>query len=306
MPESLNGIDTIRVCRDPVFVVGAPRSGTTALAQALGRHSRFWTGGETTVLFDLFPPRRTDKIFDWGKAAPLGVFRHEQVERDEFSQCLAVGINALLTHRSDGKRWIDQTPLYTLGLDRLAIMFPEARFLNIVRDGRSVVNSLLHFVDHPSKEIDPDAVWQGAEFRERYGWLGDFRTMCRLWRSYVVAGTDFSSRHPEKCLTIVNERLSAGPEDGFAQILRFLDAPYEAAPGEYFQSHRVNSSYATRWDQAVREYGRADPWSEWSIENRRIFLEEAGDLLRDRGFLSVEELNRLRTEFPASTSDRSS
>jgi Sulfotransferase family len=306
MQENAIGLDSIQVCRNPVFVVGAPRSGTTALAQALGQHSRFWTGGESTILFDLYPPHRIDKIFDWGKSAPLSVLRQERVERDEFLRCLGQGMNALLTQRSGGKRWIDQTPLYTLGLDRLAIMFPGARFLNIVRDGRKVVNSLIHFVDHARKEIDPDAVWQGAEFQKRYQWLGDVRTLCRLWRSYVLAGQDFASRYPEQCLTIVNEQLSAAAEDGFATILRFLNAPYEASPAEYFRSHRVNSSYTSVWDQAAGEYVPANPWLEWDLENRRIFLEEAGQLLQIYGFLTAEELNHLEAELSAPSMDRSS
>jgi hypothetical protein len=304
--ESLTGLDTIQVCRNPVFVVGAPRSGTTALAQALGQHSQFWTGGESTILFDLYPPRRVDKIFDWGKSAPLSVLRHEHVERDEFLRCLGQGINALLTQRSDGKRWIDQTPLYTLGLDRLAIMFPGAHFVNIVRDGRRVVNSLIHFVDHTRKEIDPDAVWQGPEFQKRYQWLGELRTMCQLWRAYVLAGSDFARRNPERCLTVVNEQLSADPEDGFASVLEFLDVPYEAPPAEYFRSHRVNSSYTPAWDQSAGEYAPADPWSEWDMADRRIFLEEAGQLLQIYDFLTAEELDQLETELSVSASDTSS
>ena len=68
----------------------------------------------------------------------------------------------LLTRTSNGRRWIDQTPANTLVVDRLAEMFPGARFLHILRDGRRVVHSMINF--HRAMG-DPEAVERMRERR---------------------------------------------------------------------------------------------------------------------------------------------
>src|SRR5208283_4344638 len=45
-------------CPDPVFILGAPRSGTTALAWSLAQHSSLWTSGESYILWELFGHQR--------------------------------------------------------------------------------------------------------------------------------------------------------------------------------------------------------------------------------------------------------
>ena len=35
------------ICENPVFVIGSPRSGTTATAQSLNRHPDLWVGKES-------------------------------------------------------------------------------------------------------------------------------------------------------------------------------------------------------------------------------------------------------------------
>ena len=46
-------LDLDGLCPDPIFVIGSPRSGTTALAQSLGRHPDLWVGKESYLLHDL-------------------------------------------------------------------------------------------------------------------------------------------------------------------------------------------------------------------------------------------------------------
>ena len=53
----------LRICERPVFVIGAPRSGTTVLALSLARHSQLWTSDESQVLWDLFEGGRLEKNY---------------------------------------------------------------------------------------------------------------------------------------------------------------------------------------------------------------------------------------------------
>src|SRR2546428_139660 len=92
----------VQVCRNPVFVIGSFRSGTSALASSLGQHSAFWYSSETNFVCALFSRLDLDDVYRRGD-----YWLHKQgVTREEFFEYVGLGINALFTSRSMGKRWI--------------------------------------------------------------------------------------------------------------------------------------------------------------------------------------------------------
>lgn len=272
------------VCHKPVFILGSPRSGTSILAWSLAEHSGLWTSGESDILFHLFGSIDLDHLYTLACGRPHGWFRREHVERVEFLQALGMGIDALFSSRSGSKRWVEQTPTYTLLAEHLADMFPDALFVHILRDGRQVVNSMIHF-RHTFK-TDDNGQWAGGNFIPT--WVDDFRDACQMWREHVDCAMGFMARHPDRCLTVVHEELTANPEEQFAAILRFLDLPHEDGPARYLRDNRINSSFARGQ--------RPDPWASWSEEQKRIFVQKAGNALMDYGLVTEEEMQGLEAE----------
>jgi hypothetical protein len=291
-------IQEIEVSKSPVFIIGSPRSGTTALAAALAEHSHFWTGGESTVLASLFPPRRLAATFEWAHTLPASTLLTQGISQEEFMQHVGIGINALFTSRSDGRRWVDQTPAYALIAGQLLDMFPDARFIHILRDGRRVVHSMQHIASNPERmDVASSNDWlENEHFHGIVQRFGDFRYACRDWARHVMAAHDFQQRHPDSCLTVVNEMLLTKPEAEFQRIFRFLDVPYESAPVAYLGSHRVNSSFSKIWNEAVAPQVTPDPWPSWSVEQRSIFVQEAGKALVYNGLATKDDMDALRVD----------
>ena len=77
-------------------------------------------------------------------AARNNWLRDAGMERAEFFRHLGMGVNAVYSSRSDGRRWIDKSIPNTLMADVIGEMFPGASFIHIVRDGRQVVHSMMH------------------------------------------------------------------------------------------------------------------------------------------------------------------
>src|SRR4051812_27963542 len=190
------------ICPDPVFIIGAPRSGTTILAHALGKHTHFWASDESEFLLDLYGGGRIEEAFD--RACALegdSWIRTEDVSRSEFLTFVSLGVNALFTSRSKGKRWIDHTNLYTQMADTLAEMFPQARFVHGLRDGRRAVHSTLHFKHRfeselPNRDVPPLPIRSWVAAGRIAPWAADFREACVVWSQYVEAATDFARRQP--------------------------------------------------------------------------------------------------------------
>lgn len=263
------------ICPNPVFVIGSPRSGTTATAQSLNRHPELRVGKESYVLSDLFKDGRAEKVWEnqMGRATPCWL-DHEGVELDEWLAFVGLGINALFSSRAEGLRWIDQTPLYTPMAPTLAKMFPGAKFVHIVRDGRHVVRSMTNF----ERKFD-DAVLANAKKNEIPKWSNDLRKGAETWSTWVEAGLDFSEAQPDRCLTVWNEKVSADPHEQFATILEFLDLRHHPGPGNFFEKKRIGSSFKldpTRPDD--------DDWSAWDKKRRKEFVAVAAPTMARAGY----------------------
>jgi hypothetical protein len=271
----------------PVFIIGSPRSGTSVLAWSLAQHTQLWTSGELHILYSLFGTQAFDQRFDKERQLPRSWFEREGVGKGEFLRCIGLGLNALFSSRSGGRRWIDQTPVNTLMVNTLADMFPGALFLHILRDGRRVVNSMINF--HNSLEAgERSAILQAGWYPP---WARDFGEACKTWCTSVEVAMEFCKLNPTRCLTVRHESLAADPERWFREILLFLGVPYEDAPAAYFRSNRVHSSFQHAGKASGHAPRGSDPWHEWSLDERGVFSQVAGPAMVKYGLASEDELS---------------
>lgn len=127
--------------KGPVFVVGPMRSGTTLLRLMLDAHpdlaipeeTGFMAGGSAVLRI---PGWQYGDV--WYER--VGWQRHELVgELRAFYQALFGRYAAT----QGANRWGDKTPLHVFHLEALAEVFPDARFIGIVRHPAAVVSSMV-------------------------------------------------------------------------------------------------------------------------------------------------------------------
>ena len=142
---------------EPFFVVGYPRSGTTLLRFMLASHPRLFIPGETGFIpFLRVPPDRplarrdvwrvTRRIAHLNREWQDAVAEPPALEDALVDPRLGELIDVLFRRRMRGTgavRWGDKTPLYVLHIPTLAAIFPTARFIHLVRDGRDVAASAI-------------------------------------------------------------------------------------------------------------------------------------------------------------------
>jgi hypothetical protein len=268
------------ICPNPLFVIGSPRSGTTVLATSLAKHSELWASDESDVLFFLFANGFVERSFDRAMAIPgRRWLRREHVSREEFLAHLGLGINALITNRSRGQRWIDHTPRYALIVETLAEVFPGASFIHILRDGREVVQSMLHFADAAPNPV------VGRFLRRDVQWATDMRGACEEWSDHVETAMAFCDEQTDRVMVVRYEDLVAEPQEAFRKIHRFLGIADEEAPARFLASRRINSSFDDRPRPSADEL-----WETWDEERRTVFAEVAGPTMLKCGYSTADEL----------------
>jgi hypothetical protein len=252
----------------PLFVGGCPRSGTTMLQVMLDLHPELGVPQETNFIRqlwwqrasfgDLADPANRRRAARWilsgddHRARRLRR-RHELTRRHAVRRIAAAGPTigsiveaALRLHAGSKPRWGDKRPAYSGFIGPLLAMFPDAQYVNLVRDPRGAVASQLEMGWDPAEVAVPAAIarWEGA-----------------------IARTDEAARRlcPDQLLDVRYEDLVDDPAAELERILGFAQLPAGAAVGTMVSGERhgrfgrahalvaepVTSSSVERWRERL-------------------------------------------------------
>ena len=219
----------------PFFIVGSARSGTTLLRLILNAHpevavppeSRFitelWSGEHEIELRGFLNALAAHKRFEtWD--LPIEAVEQEIGEATRVSYTDAISAAFGAYARVNGKsRWGDKTPRYVEHIGLLGQLFPDARFIHLVRDGRNVA---LSYANVP---FGPKTVGKAAA----------------LWKSRVIAGREGGAALGGlRYLEIRYEDLVEDPAGETKDICEFLDLTFD--PGMLDYTERARGSVLPR------------------------------------------------------------
>lgn len=211
----------------PFFIVGVPRSGTTLLRAILDRHPEVTVPPESHFIPRLYARRhlygtagrvehherflqdlaRHPRFVRWG--LPITAVRDELLKTPTatFAQAIDAVFRAYAA-RAGKLRWGDKTPGYAHFIDVLARLFPAAKFVHLIRDGRDVALSMLELDNRHIHAATPAYFWS--------------RTIART-RAQAAALGD------ERYMEIRYEDVVARPEASVRRLCEFLDLTFQPA-----------------------------------------------------------------------------
>lgn len=264
----------------PVFVVGSPRSGTTVLGKCLASHPVLAGADESLFLlhlWELFAQRHQGQ-FRKGWAPMSGYLPAEDL-LDEIGQ-FSDRVFSTLSRRLRKPRIVDHTPIYGLLAPFINVIYPDAIYIHIIRDGRAVVSSLANSAAQGFKWADSDTGSLGAMWadivtmtRERCGSLGASR--------YVEVRYEDLCGEPDPVLRGLCERLGLDWSDS---ILAPLSQSHARPAREHF-------TLASAHDGQITVTPRIAPTNleaEWSEESRQGFVGTAGALMSELGYFLAD------------------
>lgn len=214
---------------EPVFLVGAYRSGTTLVRLMLDSHPAFAVPPETTFLKELQAVAGEDSLagfedMGFDKRHVLGRMRGFA---DYFYESYAA---------SAGKRrWIDKSPEYVWHLDWLRQLYPDARFVLLTRFALDQVHSHVSSTHALETRLQPYRRHASEDVRI---------VASRYWAASVSAQLAFRSSAPESSILLRYEDVCADPQTALEPVFDFL--------GESW------SDEVLRFGHHAHDFGRAD------------------------------------------------
>lgn len=204
------------------FVTGSPKSGTTWLQKMLDGHQQVVCSGEGAFIERIASPIAKMRE-DYNKHQTLVAERvyghrsyYEPISMSDIAPAIRLIIMSLMNKRVyDGVLAIgDKTPrhnFFLLGLDSL---FPEAKFINIVRHPYDVAVSKLF---HASRAGYEDALEAGSASRAPM-----VEQAAKDWAVAQQRVADFKQKYPGRMIEVKYEKLLEQPVEEATKLFKYL------------------------------------------------------------------------------------
>ena len=218
-----------------VFIGGCPRSGTTLLQRIVNAHSQIAITPETQWLPRVFAKRigLTPEAFITSGLIPrlLGHprFAHLGIGRRDLERLLAGAeqvpysqfVSAIfdLYGRTQGKPFVgDKTPGYIRQIRVLHTLWPEAKFVHLIRDGRDVCLSALSWKRKAARMPELYPTWTDEPVITAALWWADHVRRGRQRGLVLGRALYYEVRY---------EALVSEPAKECARLCDFLGLPFE-------------------------------------------------------------------------------
>ncbi|MGE0824518.1 MAG: sulfotransferase [Candidatus Binatia bacterium] len=265
----------------PIFIGGCERSGTTLLGAMLGSHRAYLCVPEMQFKFDirrLIDPGQEDLVNAsailrtiarrasfriWDLGLDLSALPDEQLTCRSLIEWLV-----LLYGRKVGKPaprfWVDHTPKNIRYARTLFQLFPDARLIHIVRDGRAVAASVLPL------DWGPNAIESAAHF----------------WAERLAYGFAAESHWSEQVIRVRYEDLVRDPHGTLQDLCAVFGIPFDSAMS---QANGFHVPQYTAGQHALigqrPDLARVDGWKkQLTTRQVEIFESVTTDLLESLGY----------------------
>lgn len=294
-------LDDKALRNSPVFILGNPRSGTTLFRLLLTSHPKIGIPPESEFIVALFKRYGAVQAFDADTLKKLrsdlagGIINLAEQWKVDLDSLFAnsesflgldyAGVCAhiyckfqIVRGFSEPVIWGDKNNAYGNYIDVLNYLFPSARFIHLVRDGRAVLNSY--------KKLNVDKAQKHAPILTK-----EVKIVAHQWADM----TDRIDRHlkkfaPDRHVTVRYEDLVRDFDQVTKNLCDFLQIEYNASMRDFDELNR-------QYELEPREYGwkantfepidptKCDSWLRELIDDDiRAFETEAANRLARYGY----------------------
>ena len=268
-----------------VFVVGCPRSGTTLLQRMLDAHpemtiandTHFITRAAKRALRKNPNPELTAELLkqveSYRRFYRMGLESRDVHEASQHCSTYSEFVSSLYNRRAELKGKTisgEKTPDYCRQMPVLSGLFPRAKFIHIIRDGRDTTLSTLDW----ATETKGPGRWSL--------WATDPVGTCALWWKWQAGSGHFEGQRLGKALyhELKYEDLVADPTGELKQISEFLQILFSEKMARFYEGKtRTQEGLSAKSAWIPPTSGLRNWKAQMSDEDVAVFDGIAGDFL---------------------------
>ncbi|MCO4781199.1 MAG: sulfotransferase [Candidatus Cloacimonetes bacterium] len=250
-----------------IFIGGSGRSGTTLLRVILDSHPNIYCGPELKVT-----PLIAQLHLDLQASSPaLKAYQLSNQDLQHLCQQMLLTLTQRALQSSSKQRLAEKTPTNGRFFQQIHYLFPQSPLVQVIRDGRDVVCSLL--------KMD----WVDPSTNQPLDYTRDFQKACLYWKDEVL-----SSRLVQKIpssqgryIEIKYEDIVATPESTLKNLFEFIEEPWDPIVLNFSEIKRdLNSESSANQVNKKLYSSSVSRWkNEFTPDMKAKFKEIAGDLL---------------------------
>ena len=224
-----------------IFLVGAPRSGTTILQSLLAAHPEIISFPESKffhyLLYEEFAANLSTRLEN---------FLRDEIDRPELlndfddNQTVAnkaswfVRILDGLAVEENKNIWLEKTPEHLYFIEDIQSLVPDAKFIHILRNGMDTIASMYEAT---------------RNFSELWGGVWDLEHCIERWKDAVLTSYKYvdNSSH----ILVKYEELIDNKNVVLADICNFLGIEYDATMLINYKAKAANLSLNLPWHQGI-------------------------------------------------------
>lgn len=255
----------------PIFIVGAARSGTTWVFDILTAHPKVsgvfesWLFTPKDGLQALFTPAHWPP-----KRSGLGnLLKREELlsyTRDMASRIMSRAL------KSEHRFLVEKSPSHLFSMPFINEIFPEARFIHVLRDGRDV-----------SVSVRAAARSWVPSWKETFG--RSIKVSARAWKHAVKRAQNEGEKLGARYFEIRYEDIHNDPFNAYCRLFDFCKIPYDDDILQtVFDSTDFKKNFKAK-DNSFRRGGRVGDWrTQLRLIDKFMFRLSSGRMLVDLGY----------------------
>ena len=255
--------------KDPIFILGLPRAGSTLIEQILASHSMIDGTLELPNILSMAQSLRGDDIYGKLGNYPKSMQSLTLEEREAFGQKF---IDDTKMHRKEAPFFTDKMPNNFRHIGLIHLIMPNAKIIDARRYPLDCCFSMF-------KQLFA----QGQEFSYGLAEAGSY------YKSYVKLMNHWEQVLPGKILRVNNEDVINDLEGQVIRILNYLELPFEKSCISF---HETKRSVRTASSEQVRKPVNKEGMERWKpySKNLKPLVESLGkDLLKPEDIALINQ-----------------
>ena len=193
--------------KEPIFIIGLPRTGTTLAERILGSHSEVFAAGELNNFAIQMTQQVRKRTATQNSSRQALVKQSAELDFDTLGQAYLDSSRPLTGH---SPHFVDKMPLNFLYAGLIHMALPHAKIVHLVRNPMDTCYAIY-------KRL----------FQDAYPWSYDLDEIAAYYLAYRRLMAHWDEAMPGVIHQLAYEDLVTDPETSSRELLRFCDLPWE-------------------------------------------------------------------------------